>query len=164
LNGFGNQNAQLTLLENSCFHVHIGSNIQSGGKDNTSVTSKQNDNARIVQQASNYPSKMSPRNHDTNVLYAESKDAKTLRTFLEEDGLLDKNYRMTKVDRLATTKGEDDDRILIAVPVIQKAIESLKSQNIPYWADLVIDSGCQKMPFSTAVLGSRKQKTNALMS
>ena len=109
--------------------------------------------------ASKHHTDISPGNQDTSVVYVDAKDAKALRTVLEKEGLLNKNYRMTKVDDRLTPEGNDK---MIAVPVIQKALESLTSQNIPYWADLVIDSGCQKMPLSTAVLGSRKQKTSYL--
>jgi hypothetical protein len=90
----------------------------------------------------------------------ETKDAKAMRTILEKEGLLDKKYRMTKTDALNTAN--DENTIMIAVPVIQKALDFLSSQNIPYWAALVLDSGCQTMPLSTAVLGSRKQTTKYL--
>ena len=60
-----------------------------------------------------------------------------LKTQLEEVGLLDKRYRMTKL-------GEDR----IAVPI---------SGNVDAFAHLFLASGEEAMPFSTAILGGKKQ-------
>jgi hypothetical protein len=110
--------------------------------------------------ASNNNTDINSQKNVTGVFYVETEDAKAIRTILEKEGLLDKKYRMTKTN--VVTSENDKSRIMIAVPVIQKALDSLTSQNIPYWAELVLDSGCQVMPLSTAVLGSRKQKTKYL--
>lgn len=88
----------------------------------------------------------------TYVLYVTKENAKTLKIALEEESFLDKSYRMTKADASE----------LIAVPVTNACLAAM-AENEAHddvrrysWMSLIVDTGVQAVPFSTAVMG-RKQ-------
>ena len=94
----------------------------------------------------------------TSVLYVVAKDAKTLKTSLEQAGYLDKRYRMTNAESgpsLASATG------FIAVPVTKECVAMLDeaSGKQPDWSRLLVARGQQKVPFSTAVLGQQQTKS-----
>jgi len=92
----------------------------------------------------------------TNVFYVANHDAKALRTALKAEDLLDNTFRMVKADENAPTMDKDVGHI--AVPIKEEGLRRLSKQEKPSWAHLVVASGHQKMPLSTAILGSKKQQ------
>mmetsp|Transcript_8557 Transcript_8557/g.10811 ORF Transcript_8557/g.10811 Transcript_8557/m.10811 type:complete len:832 (-) Transcript_8557:892-3387(-) len=91
-----------------------------------------------------------------HVLYVENKKAKELKTKLEAQSFLNKNYRMRKADSSAQI---DDVSNHIAVPITQNCYDIISRGNsdescIP-WLSLVKGSGMQIMPYSTVVLGRK---------
>lgn len=91
----------------------------------------------------------------TNVLYVSAANAKTLKNALEEAGHLDKQYRMTKAESGPSLK---DALGIIAVPITRECLTALEDSDgeLPEWYSLVITTGKQEVPFSTAVLGRQK--------
>lgn len=90
----------------------------------------------------------------TNVLYVPAKDAKTLKTNLEEEGYLDKRYRMTKAERGPSLENAAG---VIAVPVTEECVAILEERGVDAeWVALIVARGQQQVPFSTALLGQQK--------
>ena len=85
-----------------------------------------------------------------------AKDAKTLKTKLEQAGYLDKRYRMTKAESGPSLHNAAG---CIAVPVTLECVAILvdKEDEPPDWSTLVVARGQQEVPLSTALLG-RQQK------
>mmetsp|Transcript_8573 Transcript_8573/g.12145 ORF Transcript_8573/g.12145 Transcript_8573/m.12145 type:complete len:120 (+) Transcript_8573:2-361(+) len=94
---------------------------------------------------------------ETNVIYVGKKNAKALKTALEADGFLDKTFRMIS----AHADSEDwDPKLHIAVPVTKSCLQEIEGRGIagtPSWKSLVLGTGTQEVPFSTAVLGLKKR-------
>ena len=87
----------------------------------------------------------------TSVLYVMARDAKALKTALEDAGYLDKNYRMTTAAAFQNAGKH------IAVPITEEGLAILENGKRPDWCSLVVARGTQKVPFSTAVLGRQKK-------
>jgi hypothetical protein len=94
--------------------------------------------------------------HVTRVFYVANHDAKAPRTALKAEDLLDNTFRMVKADENAPTMDNDVGRI--AVPMKEEGLRRLSKQEKPSWAHLIVASGHQKMPLSTAIMGSKKQQ------
>ena len=108
------------------------------------------------------PSKASMNTHTrlslklTDVLYVTNKDAKTLKTALESDSLLDKTFRMTKADAKLWNP-----KMHIAVPVVPRCLKVMQGGDLsppPAWLSLVIGTGKQEVPFSSVVLSQHKKQ------
>lgn len=126
----------------SCYHVELG----KGGGD-ASI-------AKPVQNKSSTQGSMSDEGgKGTSVFYVANRNAKALRTALDSENLLNKIYRMGKAEGLESNLVDH-----IAVPVKKEGLRYLAAREKPYWTQLVVASGLQKMPLSTAVLGSKKQQ------
>jgi hypothetical protein len=94
------------------------------------------------------------KHQTTSVLYVTTRNAKALKTALEESGYLDKSFRMTKADGSVMEKPAS----YIAVPVTDECLAVLEEQSDPpAWYSLVIAKGKQQVPFSTALLGRQKK-------
>lgn len=88
----------------------------------------------------------------THVLHVSAKNSKTLKTALEDDGLLDKTFRMTK----AATNNKDD---VVAVPVTDACLTRLSEKGEPPpWKSLVLGTDKQEVPYSTVMLGQQQQQ------
>lgn len=92
----------------------------------------------------------------TDVFYVTARDAKTLKTALEQAGYLDKRYRMTKAETGPSLENTDGH---IAVPVTRECLAIFEENRgeMLDWCSLIVARGRQQVPFSTAVLG-RQQK------
>lgn len=83
-----------------------------------------------------------------------TRNAKALKTALEESQYLDKNYRMSKVDGSLLEYPADH----IAVPVTNECLAALEEQSeLPDWYSLVVAKGEQQVPLSSALLGRQKK-------
>jgi hypothetical protein len=91
--------------------------------------------------------------NSTQVLFVTNQNAKGLRTALEAEGLLDKTYRMVKADGKSQELHDPDGHI--AIPIKGEGLACLATR--PVWAQLVVATGRQDMPLSTAVMGAKKQ-------
>lgn len=93
---------------------------------------------------------------ETDVVYVENKNAKSLKIGLEQASFLNRSFRMTRADSSATLQNEKPH---IAVPITHECKERLfgsKSVTGKYpWSSLISARGRQKVPFSTSVLGRR---------
>ena len=86
----------------------------------------------------------------TSVLFVTTRNAKALKTALEEYKYLDKKFRMTKADGSVLENPAN----YIAVPVTDACLAALEEQSDPpAWYSLVVAKGQQQVPFSTALLG-----------
>lgn len=93
------------------------------------------------------------KEQETNVLYVAAGNAKTIKTALEEAGYLDKRYRMIKAE---SGPSLEDPAGIIAVPVTNECMAALaNNEELPDWFSLLVTTGIQKVPFSTAVLGQQ---------
>jgi hypothetical protein len=92
----------------------------------------------------------------TNVVYVSKKNAKTLKTLLEEASLLDKRFRMTK----AATNEDEALRDCIAVPITEVCSSIMMNERSqqPAWISLVEGRGRQPVPFSTGTFAGNKVK------
>lgn len=93
---------------------------------------------------------------ETDVVYVENKNAKHLKTALEQVSFLNRSFRMTKADSSALIQNEKPH---IAVPITNECKERLFGNNhateMYPWASLISAQGRQKVPYSTSVLGRR---------
>jgi len=100
-----------------------------------------------------------------DVLYVEKQNAKKLKTALEESLFLNKEYRMTSVDKAGIQSISDacrdtDMSLLIAVPVHSECIDLYvrKEEKQPHWTCLAAGYGHQACPRSS---GSFAQGTKS---
>jgi tRNA wybutosine-synthesizing protein 3 len=102
------------------------------------------------------------RQRETNVLFVHKNNAKQVKTALEQKSLLDKNYRMVKIEHDI----EEMDHLLtanthIAIPITKECLQILSSNNATHetsgWLDYVVTSGKYVVPFSSSVLGRRRK-------
>lgn len=102
------------------------------------------------------------RKRETNVIFVHKSHAKQVKTALEEESLLDKNYRMIKIENdmeqgMAHLSGSTH----IAIPVTKECLNALSSHmgNAAHersdWLEHVVTSGKYVVPFSSSVLGRR---------
>jgi tRNA wybutosine-synthesizing protein 3 len=95
----------------------------------------------------------------TRVVFVTKRNAKSLKTLLEESSLLDKTYRMTAADPLAPLS---DPSLYIAVPVTKQCLDQLESMRgqavdeLPAWMRLVEGTGQQQVPYSTSCFARQK--------
>lgn len=93
----------------------------------------------------------------TQVFFVTNQNAKALRTALEGEGLLDKKYRMVKADEKTRTLSSPAGHI--AIPIKGEGLNFLSRTERPSWAQLVVATGQQQMPLSTAIMGAKKQRS-----
>jgi hypothetical protein len=132
----------LFSLSQSCYHGQL---IKGGGNSNM---------ATLVHHRSLTQGITNSEDDKAIVLYVTHRNAKALRTALDSENLLNKIYRMGKAEGLESNLVDH-----IAVPVKEEGLRYLSAREKPYWTQLVVGSGLQKMLLSTAVLGSKKQQT-----
>lgn len=111
----------------------------------------------------------------TSVLYVYRRDAKAIKSQLEEASLLDKRFRMLPTtsdavvnsnDGVDTTSVKDDiiSGICIAVPVTNECTEmyhqysNTEQPSPPIWTTRVVASGMHICPFSTSTLGNSNRR------
>jgi len=103
-------------------------------------------------------SKLSPPRKEkeeatTDVLFVTARNAKTLKTALEQAGYLDKKFRMAKAESGPSLENAGWH---IAVPVTRECLATLEGDDEqPKWSSLIVAKGQQPVPFSTAVLGRK---------
>jgi hypothetical protein len=131
----------ISQLPKSCYHVEL---VKGGG--DASI-------ATLIQDRSSTQESMHDEDGKVTVFYVANRNAKALRTALDSENLLNKMYRMGKVEGVESHLVDH-----IAVPVKAEGLRYLSTGEKPYWNHLVVGSGLQKMPLSTAVLGSKKQQ------
>jgi hypothetical protein len=85
----------------------------------------------------------SEQGEEVSVLYVSKRNAKKVKNDLEEEGILNKDFRMTA--------GVDGWNECIAVPIIEESSTS-------YSSDVVMGYGQQLCPYSTSVLGNQQQR------
>jgi hypothetical protein len=83
------------------------------------------------------------RGEDVGVLYVLKRNAKKVKNDLEEEGILNKDFRMNE--------GVGDWKECIAVPIIEDSSKS-------YSSDDVMGYGRQLCPYSTSLLGNHQQR------
>lgn len=94
------------------------------------------------------------KDQTTSVLYVTTRNAKALKTALEESEYLDKSFRMAKADGSLLENPANH----IAVPVTDECLAALEEQSdLPTWYSLVVAKGKQQVPFSTVLLGRQKK-------
>lgn len=91
----------------------------------------------------------SGNDEEVGVIFVKKRDAKTVKNALEDEGLLNKDYRIA-----ATTCDVD----CLAIPILAPFKADTFSQKL-----LVVGTGKQGCPYSSAVLGNR-QKQQVLQS
>jgi hypothetical protein len=85
------------------------------------------------------------RGEDVGVLYVLKRNAKKVKNDLEEEGILNKDFRMME--------GVGDEwKECIAVPIIEDSSKSYSSND-------VMGHGRQLCPYSTSLLGNHQQRT-----
>ena len=101
--------------------------------------------------------------NDTRVFYTLKRNAKSLKTQLEEENLIDKTFRMCAVDATQACDLTGDPSEYIAVPVKQKAIalwnESCKGNSEHRsWVRLVAGIGRQPVLMSSGMFARRTKE------
>ncbi|KAL7581077.1 hypothetical protein ACA910_005880 [Epithemia clementina (nom. ined.)] len=107
-------------------------------------------------------------NLETDVVFVSKRNAKLLRTHLEEAGMLDKRYRMTPAAEAATDAaavGVENIQDCIAVPITSHGLSfylsrdrAMGNKEEEFWS-MVQEVGRRVMPLSTASFAA-KQKHN----
>jgi Uncharacterized conserved protein len=132
----------------------------------TSVRSKNQISSQKTSSLTNNNTKTTKsrriRKRETNVIFVHKSHAKQVKTALEEESLLDKNYRMIKIENdmeqgMAHLSASNH----IAIPVTKECLNVLSSHmnNAAHgrsdWLEHVVTSGKYVVPFSSSVLGRR---------
>lgn len=102
----------------------------------------------------------------SRVLYAEKRNAKQLKTFLEERKLLDKNFRLSAAETsvnlvplkssIATCNNVEVQNQIIAIPVVEDILDSIHDSDEVY--EKILGHGYQNCSFSSSVIGSGKKR------
>ena len=124
------------------YHVSItglsNSNVAKKSSPSSSTTIK----SKTKHTSSSGPGSKSA---ETNVVYVSPQNAKPLKNQLSELKCLDKGFRMTKMD---------DGRI--AVPIVENVFQTQNLETSTALSSLILGSGRETMPFSTAHFASKK--------
>jgi hypothetical protein len=103
----------------------------------------------------------------TSVLYVQRRDAKMIKSHLEDNSQLDKRFRMVPTNSDAIIQGsqrgngeETMSQVIsgqcIAVPVTQTCITNLDEYS---WAERVVGTGLHYCPFSTSMGNSNRESS-----
>jgi tRNA wybutosine-synthesizing protein 3 len=162
VSGFAFQDCYATSL---CLSFENG----NGSKSNTLQASHLQDMLRSA------PVRSSPSNEtgvvtECDVVYVDKRNAKSLKTQLEETQLLDKRYRLTDPVQSGVVSWFRDMRELasyMAVPVCPSCVETMvaqlpsnndeSAQSAPTWMRLVAGYGKQSCPRSSGSFARSKQ-------
>jgi Met-10+ like-protein len=102
-----------------------------------------------------------------SVLYVLKKNAKTVKTALEDHGWILKEFRMTPAveDAFPSNNNDDDAQVAytykdcLAIPIVPDYLHQ-QSLSDCIWNRLIIGLGTQHCPFSTGVLGNPHKHCN----
>ena len=148
-----------TFLRDSCYRIsHYHRDEQKNeistdkvkrkikmGFQNKTISSNMNDKKKEVELVT------------SSVFYVESRKAKSLKNALEQQSLLDKNYRITKAKPDSPV---DDPAKYVAVPVVKEIWDKVSSKSIDDsscgWLSLVSGIGKQEVMYSSVTIGKMK--------
>jgi len=140
-----------TTTTKRCHRFLLTRDLKHIQKEETQQQRQQEAASSIAASLKSAPTSSQQSTTTTNVLFVHPKNAKVVKTALEDSGFLDKRYRMTK------TNGG-----IIAVPITQECIAATRATNdgtnIDSWLNLVESIGTHSVPFSTAMMGRQKRK------
>ena len=91
------------------------------------------------------------RGATVDVLYVLCRHAKTVKVSLEKEGLLDKQYRMTRPS--GADASLQDTSSCIAIPVTKECLEKEGD-----WSPMILSMGRQYCLYSSSVMGNNKNK------
>ena len=102
----------------------------------------------------------------SRVLYSEKRNAKQLKTFLEERKWLDKNFRLLAVETsvdfvplkssIVACNSVVEQNKMIAIPVVEDILDNIHDSDEIY--DKILGHGYQNCAFSSSVIGSGKKR------
>jgi tRNA G37 N-methylase Trm5 len=98
------------------------------------------------------------RGAEVNVVFVMKKDAKAAKNALEASGLLNKDFRMVPVT--ADLNQETPSHDCIALPVSDDAF-AMDNAMEGGWKHMTVSTGRHVCPFSTKVLGNRRELSHA---
>eukprot|EP00529_Nitzschia_sp_RCC80_P010505 CAMPEP_0113468772 /NCGR_PEP_ID=MMETSP0014_2-20120614/15536_1 /TAXON_ID=2857 /ORGANISM="Nitzschia sp." /LENGTH=763 /DNA_ID=CAMNT_0000361189 /DNA_START=110 /DNA_END=2402 /DNA_ORIENTATION=- /assembly_acc=CAM_ASM_000159 len=158
-----------------CFDIN---NISSGGNVTVNLQNGSRGGVSTGLQSSQQQQQLDDNNHKpmANVIYVHPSDAKRVKNFLESSKLLDKRFRMMKIDHHPDPDGEGDSQTQarIALPVIidraSQVVEDLlsdpssltssssSSSMILNLKDCILGRGVEDLPWSSSQIASVKNR------
>lgn len=143
LNMNGIVNSASSFHENTSIYINSSSLKESPDNNSNNSASKGSSFATEPKQR-------------TNVVYVASKDARKVKNSLQQNGWLDKRFRMIKVDlglRTGTSVHDDNlnqNKQAVALPISVPFV-----QVAPVFEELILHHGEEELPFSTSQFASK---------